>query len=335
MAALDNPVVLSLLCRPRYLAVADTGRLELVSRRVRHFARRCQQRLTRMCVKQVVETCTKPEEFLATLADRFGNLTMVVHVDPEWLVSLAQLPRLSAMHLRGMKMSGDLLALLNKMTGLRTLIVSVVIGDRSLDVAQLCAEAQPPIKLNLNHLSIQQCNDLSFLTACRLELLCHLIIFLPEGYQHSSHLEEACQQLRQCVSLTVLEVVNTLLRRPQLQPLLSVVAALPGLLHFRLRGQVELLSWQGFWQICDDERICRSLSRLKLWEWDGVEAQLARRKFPNLHNVEVFGHVACPERIFETQPKLESLKYSSETVRGATKLGVAVCWLQSLMTRLV
>jgi len=335
MAALDHPVVLSLLCKPRYLAAADAGRLELVSRRVRLFARRCRRSVTQMCVRLVVETCTKPQVLLATLADHFANLTMVVHVEPEWLAKLARLPRLSAMHLRRLSLRADSLALLNSMTGLRTLMVSEVLGDQGADVvARLCAEARPPIALGLNHLSIRRCRNASLLAACRLELLTHLWIFVPECIDNLGWREEACRLLRQCGSLTTLEVVNGELKRLQVEDLLSAVAALPGLQNFRLPGQVEVpSSWPGFWQFCDDSRICQSLTRLRLLGSAVGEQQLARRKFPNLRHVHVLDQFVDAEHIFTWQSPLESLDYYSDTAIGATELGEIWCRVHTLTTR--
>jgi len=314
MASLDHPVVLSLLFKPRYLAVADAGQLELVSRRFRDFSRRYRQRLTYFNMKQVLETCTKPKVLLSTVADQFPNLGKALDVKQEWLAPMATLPRLEAMSISELTLNADSLALLKSMPRLRVLTVWKVRRDQGFEVD----DAEP---LNLYELAVLECRNLVLLCACRPQLLTTLTLHLPENLRE---LEIACRVLRRCVNLKMLTVENQLLDSVRHELLFWAVEALPGLQDLYLPGQVEVQSWQGFWRFYNDERICRSLTRLKMTgnHW---ELQLVGRTLPNLRHLELDDQVSDAEHIFEVQPTLELLKYRSKTIRGATEFGVAQC----------
>jgi len=277
---------------------------------------------------QVLVTCSRPDVFFSTMPHLFGNLTDVEYVVPEGLATVAKLPRLATMHLTRLTLCSHSLALLSSLTLLRTLKVSEVLSDQDVDVAQ------PPVKLSLNELSLLQCQDLAFLSACRLELLVVLVLHVPVRV-YGWHMY--CHQLRQCVSLRFLTIKKELMAGFEVQPLFSAVAALPALTDLRLDAHVELLSWSDVEMFWADARFIHNLTSLRVLEVAPgglVERQLGRQKFMNLVYLEVEGQLSNPARIFETQPALETLKWISETVGGPAQRRVAECLVDLQLTRL-
>jgi len=335
MVSLDHPVVLSLLFKPRYLGVGDAGRLELVSRRFRDFSWRYKQNLTRFCLKQVLQKCARPDVFLSTMPDHYCNLTALEMVEPVWLETMSKLPRLAAMHMTRLTLNSESLVMMNSLTNLRSLAMSEVHSEQDLDVEQFCADSQPQIKLNLIALTFLHFQGLSLLSVCRLELLVALGLQLPAS---ADELETVCQKLRRCVSLKTLIVVNQPLRKFELLPLFSAVAALPELRDFRINGQVELPRWSDMDMFWADAHFYHNLTNLSVVEeatGGAVEWHLGRKTFPNLRRVFCSGQIASFARIFEVQSALETMDWMSGKVGFATEFGVATCWVRSRVIRFV
>jgi len=326
MVSLDHPVVLSLLVTPRYLAIADAGRLELVSRRCRDFSRRYMQRLTRLNMHEVLETCTKSQVLRRSMADRFPNLVIAWDVKQEWLAAMASLPRLTTISVPKFKLNAGSLALLKSLPRLRALTVREV-----CPAERFGSDDEEP--LHLHTLVVLSCWDTTLLRACRPELLTTLVL---ELLWFDQEMEDAYRVLCRLVNLQTLTLVNEWMAWGDMQPLFSAVAALPGLVQLCLEGHVHICSWSDLGAFCDDERIRRSLTSLRVDKRDGVDQQLASWTLPNLRHVQLEYEGADVEHIFNVQIALEKLEHFSETVTYVTESGAVFrCLVRSVTTRFV
>jgi len=328
MAILDN-MVLSCFFVPSYMDLELASRLALVSRQFQIFSRRHNQALTELDVKQVLETCPRPEIFLSTMPDQLPNLHSVVNVEPGWMASVNELANLSAVHVTQLKLCPASFDLLIRLPRLRSLHLDEVLSCEDFHI-----DAEPR-KLSLNHLTIVACQNLDFLSVCRLEQLMSLKVYLPTSGSRKEH-EAACQQLQRCVNLEQLTVLAQL-RPVALQPLFPVVTALPRLDDFSLEGTCD--KWSDFQYVRNNVDICQNLTRLQIEDYKECRQEqqtLVAWKFPKLRHLLVRGRGANVTRIFAALPALVSLNFQADPVFGILERERIIrCHVQSRITKLV